>query len=88
MEFLDLIDRAIEVVNEEMTPERGIFKDRYLKMIKHLEILKLSYTIDTLKKDQICLDIVRMLDINDSERLKNMIYSVDHYYQNNIYIDE
>lgn len=85
MKFIELIDNAISIINNEIDEVNDMYEDRYLKMINYLEKLKVAYKIQRMNKKNICLSIVRMIDHGDSDKLQNAITQINTYYQENIY---
>lgn len=87
MEFTELIDQAIMVVNKkEVDDNYKMFWDRYKRIREHLEYLRNAYINKTLNNTQICLNIMRMIDHGDDEELHNALLAVNRYYQDNIYM--
>lgn len=84
MEFIELIDYAQYMLKKESEDEsKSIFLDRYKKMMIYLEKVKIVYQEKRLKKDNVYLSVVKMLDHGDSVELQDAIYNVNDYYRKN-----
>lgn len=88
MEFIELIDQAIMVIQKkEEDCKYRIYNERYGKMRVYLENLRNAYINKTLNNTKICLNIVRMIDHGDDDELQDAIVAVNRYYQENIYVE-
>lgn len=86
MEFTNLINNAIEIIEKEMCIEENtIFLERYVKMKNYLQRLQEAYNLNKLNTNSIYLNVVRMLDHGDSEKLQCAISELNHFYQEKIY---
>lgn len=86
MEFIKLIDEAIMIIRTEEKQECNyIFVDRYQRMVDYLQKLEIAYKSGKMNRKNLCLNIVRMLDHGDSEKIQDAVSRINHYYQENIY---
>ena len=85
--FINLINYAIAVVEEEMGEQRNaIFLPRYNGLIKSLENILQAYKNNRLYRRYISLDVVNMIEEHlDSKHLIEVVCAVNNYYRRRIY---